>query len=189
MAKKSKRFWILLLLLFGLLIVAGIAIYKSQSKPKGIAVEFDTVQARTIDEKVSASGRIFPEKEVKISSDVSGEIVELFIAEGDSVKAGQILAKIDPESYVSAVQRGKAAVSGAKSQLAVSKSQKESNIAQKEQISVQLNNAIKIRKRNENLLSEGIISQADFDLSDSNVENLEAISKVTKRHSKNCKQI
>ncbi len=174
MAKRGKRFWFLVILLLIIGAIAAFAFYKNSTKPKGIAVDFDEVTKRTIEEKVSASGRIFPEKEIKISSDVSGEIVELFVMEGDSVKSGQLLAKIDPESYVSTVQRGKAAVSGAKSQMAVSKSQKEASIAQKEQITVQLKNAKSILERNVQLLKDGIISQADYDLSESNVENLQA---------------
>lgn len=174
MAKRGKRFWFFIVLLLIIAAIAAYAFYKKSTKPKGVGVDFDEVIKRTIDEKVSASGRIFPEKEIKISSDVSGEIVELYVMEGDSVKAGQLLAKIDPESYVSTVQRGKAALSGAKSQMSVSKSQKEASIAQKEQITVQLKNAKSILQRNDQLLKDGIISQADYDLSSSNVENLEA---------------
>lgn len=172
--KSKKRRWFFIILILLILAIIATAVYKNYTKPKGTAVEFGTVQKRTIDETVSASGRIFPETEIKISSDVSGEIVELYVKEGDSVKVNQLLAKIDPESYVSTVQRGKAAVSGAKSRMAVSKSQKESSIAQKEQIMVQLNNAKKIHERNLQLLKDGIISQAEFDQSDANVENLEA---------------
>ena len=162
----------ILLLLFAA--VVGFAFYKKSQEPKGVPVEFDTVKKRTIDEKVSASGRIFPEKEVKISSDVSGEIVELYVMEGDSVRAGQLLAKIDPEAYVSAVQRGEANVSGARAQLAVTKSTRESSIAQKEQIQSQLSNAQKILDRNKQLLTDGIISQADYDQASTSVDNLKA---------------
>ncbi|MBT8191518.1 MAG: efflux RND transporter periplasmic adaptor subunit [Bacteroidia bacterium] len=174
MAKKKKRTWLIIasIILIGLLIAA--AIYKSKSKPKGEEITTEKVSMRTIKETVSASGRIFPEKEVKISSDVSGEIVELFVMEGDSVLMGQILANIDPESYESAVARSEAAVSGAKSQLAISKSNKENSIAQKAQISAQLKNATKILARNSQLLRDGIISQAEYDQAVSNVENLEA---------------
>ncbi len=172
--KKSKRllYTIIGIILIGLLIVA--AIYKGKSKPKGTEISIEKIENRTIKETVSASGRVFPEKEVKISSDVSGEIVELYVMEGDSVTAGQLLAKIDPESYVSALQRAKAAVSGAKSNLAMSKSNKEGNIAQREQIVAQLKNARKILDRNNQLKNEGIVSQADLEQAITNVENLAA---------------
>jgi len=106
MAKKKKRrkWWILILLLIAVGL-AGYIIYQSKQKPKGEEVTVDKVKKRTIKETVTASGRIFPEAEVKISSDVSGEIVNLYVEEGDSVVVGQVLAKIDPESYVSAVER------------------------------------------------------------------------------------
>lgn len=174
MAKSKKRLWITIigLLLIGVLVAA--AVLKNRTKPKGIEITVEDIEQRTIFETVSASGRIFPEKEVKISSDVSGEIVELFVAEGDSVKANQLLAKIDPESYVSAVERAKASVSGAKSQMAMSRSNKESSIAQKEQIIAQLKNAQRILDRNKQLLNDGIISQADYEQALANVENLQA---------------
>ncbi len=172
--KSRKGFWFFMILLLLFAAVVGLAFYKKSQEPKGVPVEFDTVKKRTIDEKVSASGRIFPEKEVKISSDVSGEIVELYVMEGDSVRAGQLLAKIDPEAYVSAVQRGEANVSGAKAQLAVTKSTRESSIAQKEQIQSQLTNAQKILDRNKQLLTDGIISQADYDQASTSVDNLQA---------------
>lgn len=172
--KSRKKLWITLFLVITILALAAAAILKSKSKPKGTAIDVEKVEKRTIKETVSASGRIFPEKEVKISSDVSGEIVELYVMEGDSVKAGQLLAKIDPESYVSVVQRGKAALSGAKSQMALSKSQREASVASKEQISAQLKNAKKILQRNEQLKKEGILSEADYEASLSSVENLEA---------------
>jgi len=128
MAKSRTRTWILLGLLAIIAGIAAYAFYKKSTEPKGVGVDLGKAQLRTIDEQVSASGRIFPEKEIKISSDVSGEIVDLFVAEGDSVVMGQLLAKIDPEAYVSTVQQGKAAVSGAKSQIAVALSQRESSM-------------------------------------------------------------
>ncbi len=174
MAKSKKRIWITLGLILLLATLVALAVVKSKNQPKGVEVESEKAELRTINETVAASGRIFPEVEVKISSDVSGEIVELYIAEGDSVVAGQLLAKIDPDTYISAVERGKASVSSAKSQLAIAKANKESNIAQKEQIMTQLKNAKKIHERNAQLLQDGIISEQEFEQSLTNVENLEA---------------
>ena len=133
MAKSKKRIWITLGLILVVIVLLALALMKAKSKPKGTEVSVDKAELRTLYETVAASGRIFPETEVKISSDVSGEIVELNVTEGDSVKAGQVLAKIDPESYISAVERGKASLSSAKSQLAIGKANRESSIAQKEQ--------------------------------------------------------
>ncbi len=84
-AKKKSGKWIILALA-GLLVILIIgAMIKARQKPKGEQVEVEKVSLRTIRETVSASGKIFPEKEVKISSDVSGAIVELYVEEGDSL--------------------------------------------------------------------------------------------------------
>ena len=113
--KKSGKWWIwaLVALFLGLL---AFAYFKNKSKPKGEKVTVEKVQKRTINETVSASGKVFPEKEIKISSDVSGEVVELFVMEGDSVKTGQLLARINPDTYLLAVERGNAGVNNARSQ-------------------------------------------------------------------------
>ena len=171
--KKGKR-WILYTLL-ALIILAVVAMFvRNQSQPKGVEIELEKAEKRTIHETVSASGRIFPETEIKISSDVSGEIVELYVSEGDSVRAGQTLLKIDPDAYVSAVERGKATVNSAKAQYSISKSQIESSVAQKEQILAQLSNAKRIHQRNVDLHKEGVISDVEKEQSLSNLESLEA---------------
>jgi HlyD family secretion protein len=70
----------------------------------------EKVSRRDIVETVSATGKIYPVVEVKVSSDVSGEIVELNVKEGDSVRKGQVLARINPDLYNSAVERAQASV-------------------------------------------------------------------------------
>jgi len=174
MASRKRRNRILII---GLLVVVAaltaFAVIRSQ-RPKGTKVETEIVENRTIREMVSASGKVFPQTEVKISSDVSGEIVELFVEEGDSVIQGQLLAKIDPEVVKSQVERGDANLNSTKAQLANARSQVENSIAQKEQIQAQLVNAREIHRRNEQLKKDGVISDADFDASLSNVQALEA---------------
>jgi HlyD family secretion protein len=177
--KQKKTNWLLWVLLGLFAIGLTYAIINARSKPKGTEITTTKVEKRTIKEKVSASGKIYPEKEVKISSDVSGEIVALYVKEGDSVRVGQILAKVDPEVYISSVDRGEAALSNSKSMLAVSKSQIESSAAQKEQIMAQLDNTRAVHKRNEQLKKEGVISQADLDMSLSNLRQLEANLKAS----------
>jgi len=174
MAKKSRRFWITVLAILAIGILGTLAYLKGKKKPKGIEIQTEKVKIRTLKETVTGSGRIFPEKEIKISSDVSGEIVKLYVLEGDSVVAGQILAKIDPEAYESTVERGRASLNNAKAQEAMSKSQIQSAEAQMQQIIAQLENARNIHQRNIDLLAEGVIAQQEFDQSDSNVKGLEA---------------
>lgn len=181
MAKKKKSNW-LLWALVALVAVALVGVYfKGQNKPKGEKVEVKKVKKRTIKETVAASGKVFPEAEVKISSDVSGEIVQLLVKEGDSVRMNQVLAKIDPDAYQSAVERGEASVNNSKANLANSRAGVERNKAllqqseaQVEQIKAQLENFRAIHNRNKDLLNQGVISQADFDQSKSNLEANEA---------------
>ncbi len=174
MAKRKNRnllIWVLVGLI-GILIVA--AIIRNRNKPKGERVNTEKAERRTIKEMVAASGKIFPQTEVKISSDVSGEIVELFVEEGDSVEVGQVLARIDPDAIESQVERGIASVNSAKAQLANAKANVENIKAQKQQIIAQLQNAREIHERNEGLFKEGAISEADFQNSLSNLRALEA---------------
>ncbi len=177
--KKNNRLIFILIALIALLI-AG-AVWKSRQKPKGEKVEVEKVKKRTIKETVAASGKVFPEIEVNISPDVSGEVVELYVEEGDSVRVGQLLAKIDPEAIQSQVERQAASVSNSQAQVARAKADIERNKAlltqsqaQKEQIVAQLKNTRSIHERNDKLYKEGIISIQDFDQSLSNLQNLEA---------------
>ncbi|MFN7117235.1 MAG: efflux RND transporter periplasmic adaptor subunit [Saprospiraceae bacterium] len=173
--KKRKGPNWLLIGLVGLIVVLVVAVVvNNQSKPKGEIVTTEKVARRAITEKVSASGKVFPQVEIKISSVVSGEVVELYVEEGDSVVKGQLLARVDPEAIESQVERGVAGVNSAKAQLANSRSQIEQFTAQKEQIQAQLANAREIHKRNEQLRKEGVVSQADYDASLSNLRGLEA---------------
>ena len=91
----KKLIWIIV----GLVVIIGVIIGLKKAgvigKEEGIKVTAEAVQRRTIIETVNASGKVYPEIEVKISPDISGEIVELNVEEGDSVKKGQILATLD----------------------------------------------------------------------------------------------
>lgn len=179
-APKRKRTLLYVILgVLALLIV--VAALKARNKPKGEEVTTEKVKRRTIRETVSASGKVFPETEVKISSDVSGEVVDLFVQEGDSVVAGQILAKIRPDEYQSAVERGQAAVNSAQSQRQISSATVQSSSAQidqlkadKNRVSAQLEAARNAHKRNEKLFKEGVISEQDFETSQSNLRTLES---------------
>ncbi len=174
MAKKKRNnllIWILVIAVVALVVIAAIF---NRQKPQGTKVTAEEAELRTITEIVAASGKIFPQTEVKISSDVSGEIVQLLVEEGDSVKVGQLLAKIDPEAIQSQVERGKAQLNSARAQLANSRANVENARAQKQQIIANLENAREIHKRNEQLFNEGVISEQEFDASLSNMRALEA---------------
>lgn len=177
--KKNK---LLLYILLGLLTALVIfAIVKASSKPRGTEVYVEKAQKRTIREEVSASGKIFPETEVKISSDVSGEIVELYVKEGDSVTVGQILAKIKPDEYQSAVEQGEASVNSARAQKEISASNAQGSAAQIEQLradkrraEAQLEVARNAYDRNERLFKDGVISTAEFETTKNNLRSAES---------------
>jgi HlyD family secretion protein len=177
---KRKRWLLYSLIGLALLLVAAAAI-KARQKPKGEEVTMEKVQRRTIRETVSASGKIFPETEVKISSDVSGEIVELYVKEGDSVTVGQLMAKILPDEYQSAVEQGEAALSTAQAQKQISGSTVQGSTAQIDQLKAekvrleaQMRVAEKAYKRAEGLFKEGVIAQSEFETAEGNMRAAEA---------------
>lgn len=83
-------------------------------KEEAIKVAVEKIERRNIIETITANGKVQPETEVKISPDVSGEIVELHVKEGDMVEQGKLLARIKPEVYISASNRAQASVNSAK---------------------------------------------------------------------------
>lgn len=173
MTNKKRNTWLYVLLGLAALLVVAVII-KNKNRKTGETVQTELAEKRTIQETVEASGKVFPKIEVKISSDVSGEIVELYVNEGDSVRLGQTLAKVDPEAFASQVERAEAGVNSAKASVANGQAQVETFIAQKKQVEAQLTNAREIHTRNEKLKAEGVISEQDFEASLSNLRSLEA---------------
>ena len=113
MAKKKNSNNKLLYILIGVAVVLVIValIGRSQGwvgQKQAIEVESDVVKRARIIEKVSASGAVQPVIEVKISPEVSGEIIELRVEEGDSVAKGDFLLKIRPDNFISAYERSRA---------------------------------------------------------------------------------
>lgn len=172
--KKKSGKWIIWTLAGLLLILIVFAAIKARKKPKGEPVESEKIVLRDIREIVSASGKIFPEAEVKISSDVSGEIVELYVKEGDSIKAGQVLARIDQEAYASAVESAGANVNVSRSELSRSKSAIDNARAQVDQIKSQVETGRRTNERNKKLRADGVISAQDMENSQSSLDQLES---------------
>lgn len=167
---RKKWLWVLTGLV---LLCIVLALIKGKSTPKGEEVETAYPMMRDIQELVSASGRINPQKEIKISSDVSGEVTKLFVKEGDTVKAGQILAQIDEEIYKSAVSRGEESVNSADAQRSMSRSGIAQVESQLEQAKVQLKNMRTTHARNKELFTDGFISKADFEMSETQLQQSE----------------
>ena len=162
MAKRSssRTWWILgglVVILGGGLIAAKQLGYIGKVKPT--EVEFSKAEKKDIIERVSASGKVQPEVEVKISPEVSGEIIGLYVQEGDSVKQGQILVKIRPNNYEAFLSRAQAAVNSSKADVERSK-------ASLSQSQAQLIRAKTDFERNKKLHDDKVISDADFERSE-----------------------
>lgn len=171
MKSKKKWYWILGGIL---LLVLVAAIIKGKSSKKASEVTVEEVTNREIKERVSGSGKVYPATEVKISSDVSGEIIKLNCKEGDSVKMGQVLAVVNPDIYESSLQRSKASLDNSKAQLSNAQSMVQANKAQKEQIAAQLENAKKIYERNKSLFDQKVISSLELENSLATYQGLQA---------------
>lgn len=140
-----------LFILLSLVVVAiAVLIYIAKTrKPVGKDVDISKVEVSTIIETVSATGKIYPETEVKISSEVSGEIIELPVKEGQVVKKGDLLVRINPDLITSMLNRSVAAFSNSKAGLS--------------QAEAQLKEAKANYDRNKTLFEKGIISKSEWD--------------------------
>lgn len=159
----SKRLRIILVLVVIIAVVA-LVVAKRQGAIGGSSadpVELSLVERVDIIETVIASGKIQPEVEVKISSEVSGEIIELPILEGEEVKKGDLLIRINPDIYLAAVSRARAAMNSANSNLATSRAQ--------------FNEAGKSFERSKKLHEQKVISEADWD----GAQRMYEVSKLT----------
>jgi HlyD family secretion protein len=122
--KSNKILKILIIVVFVLLVFAVIgkkAGWFGKAVTVKVAVEY--AEKRNITETITANGKIQPEKEVKITPDVSGEIVELNVKEGDHVEKGELLLRIKPDVYISQRDRSVAAISSARARLAQAEAQ------------------------------------------------------------------
>jgi HlyD family secretion protein len=156
--KKSNKLIYILLGILAVVIIFAI-IGRSQGwigGEKEVGVETTTAKKVSITEKVSASGVVEPEIEVKMSPDVAGEIIELNVIEGDSVKIGDLLVKIRPDNFISALDRSRANLNQNQANLAQSKANLKRSEAQFVRAELEF-------KRNEKLHQDKVISDADWE--------------------------
>ena len=159
MAKKGSNRILVILGVIAVALTAGAFVAKKAGwigKEAVTDVVFAKVKKTDIIEKVSASGKVQPVVEVKISPDVSGEIIALNVEEGDSVTKGQLLLKIRPDNYESLLDRARAAVNNNKAIY----SQSRATLAQSE---ARLTRAKLAFDRNEKLYRDKVISDSDFE--------------------------
>ena len=162
--KKKTILWLVIgLVVFG---VAGYFAWKNGSDD-GIKVAIEKSGLHTITETVTASGKIYPETEVKIAPEVSGEVILLNVQEGDSVKKGQLMVKINPAIYNSIVNQASASVD----QTRASASNTKEMMAQAES---QYDLALSTFNRNKKLYKDKVISELEFDQAEANYKSAKA---------------
>lgn len=160
----KKVYWIIGVCISILLIVI---IYKVVKGDEAKEVITEKATKRNIIETVSANGKIQPEAELKITSDVSGEVVEMYVKEGEQVKKGQLLCRIKPDIYESAFERVNATVNSSKANL-------KTTVAQLEQAKANLANADAAFARSKKLFDQNVISQQEYDASKASYEAAKA---------------
>jgi HlyD family secretion protein len=162
----KKKMWIIIAVVAVIALIVVAALVKGKNND-GIRIATEKAANRTIIQTVSSNGKIQPEKDIKISPYISGEVVELYVKEGDQVKKGDLLAKIDPEIYVSQFDQSEASVNTQKANLANSK-------ARLAQMKAQLENSKLTFDRQEKLYKENVISKAEFDQAKSSYQVAQA---------------
>lgn len=153
---KKKWIWILVALLVVVIALLGLKSAGVIGKEESTKVSVEKVEQRTITEIVTASGKVYPEVEVKVSPDVSGEITELTVKEGDSVTKGQLLARVYAD--ILATQRDQAAA-GVNQQEA----QVQNATASLESFKARAEQAERQYKRQKQLFDDKVISRLEYE--------------------------
>jgi len=148
----SRKKWIIAGVLVAIVVIA-LFVALSGSKSKAVPVQVEKVTRGTITQVVSASGKVQPEVEVKISANISAEIIGLYVKEGDQVKKGQLLVELDRTKYLAAVDRAQS-----------NKKSREANLLQ----------AQSVYKRTSDLYRQNLTSQADLEKAEADLKLAES---------------
>lgn len=162
MSKKTK--WIVFGSIALVVVLIALKYMGVYGKVDGTKVTAEAVKKRTITEIVSASGKIYPEIEVKVSPDISGEITELTVQEGDTVKKGQVVARIFADIYSITANQAAAGVAQTQAQVDNSKAALNALKAQMEQ-------AEKTFEMQKQLFEEKVISKNEFNIAEANYKS------------------
>lgn len=157
--RSNAKWWVLLALLIAAGLGAGVY-FKRKNADKGTAVTIEKAITKTITQMVNATGKIQPEVEVKISPEVAGEIIELTVREGASVKKDDLLVRIKPDTYRYQVEQQEANLTAAK--------------ATAVQAKAQLLKSQDDFKRTEDLFAKKLLSDSDYTAAKTAVEVAEA---------------
>jgi len=148
MAKPNKRRKIIIFSVIGLILVALALLAVFKKRAPVITVQTEKVSRHSLTNIVVANGQIQPVVQVTISPEVNGEIIELPVKEGQQVKKGDLLVKINPDVYIAAVNQAKAGY--------------ESALAAKASAAANLEKAEADYRRNQTLFSSKLLSESDF---------------------------
>jgi HlyD family secretion protein len=149
----STRNKVLIVVILVLLIGGGVGAYMTWGTEKGVEVRLETVKKRDLVATVTASGKIVPKRKVDISADITGRIIEIPVKEGDVVRRGDLLLRIDPSQYEATVARSQAALSSAEAGAVQAN-------ANRDQAKRTLDRATELRRTNQQLLSAEQVEQA-----------------------------
>jgi HlyD family secretion protein len=128
--------------------VAGVAMIVEQRRPDAVSVSTERAQIRNLVHVVTGTGKVRPEREVRISPEVAGEIIEIPVRLGQRVKAGDLLVKIKPDNYLASVRQAEASLAAAKADSAMRKAE-------------MVNNDLD-RHRSEELFSKKLVSESEY---------------------------
>lgn len=154
--KKSKRKLFILLGVAGLILVALVIFGASRKKETGIPVTTEKAVVKTITHLVTATGKVQPEVEVKISPEVAGELIEIAIIEGQAVKKGDLLVRIKPDFYQAQLEQQEAALASARAASVLSQAR--------------LTKAEQDFKQAQELYGKQLVSDADFTSAKTNID-------------------
>ncbi len=149
MSRKTLIIGIVVIVIIGIIIVVNL----KKSKGNEIAVQVEKVKRSDITQVVSASGKVQPEEEVKISSNISAEIIGLYVKEGDNVTKGQLLVRLDSTKYRAAVERARSNKKSGEANLLKAKSD---------------------YRRASDLFNQKLTSQADLETAEANLKLAES---------------
>lgn len=151
--KKSRK-KIIIFSIIGVVLIALVAlVVMGSSKETIITVQSEKIEKRTITQIVSATGKIQPETQVKINAEVSGEITELPVREGDRVKKGNLLVRIKPDAYQAQYERAQASLSSGEANLLKAEAE---------------------HKRMSELYEKKLVSDADMDIAKATYQSAKA---------------
>ena len=148
------------MVLVALLVIVGVGVYLVERGPDPIVITTERATICDITQLVSATGKIRPEVEVKISPEVAGEIIEMPVIVGQPVKKGDLLVKIKPDNYIARVNQAKASLSAAEAD----------SLQRKVQM---LNDQLDLRRAQE-LFSKKLVSETDYKAAETKAQVSEA---------------